>query len=143
MKYQESKQLFSRSKNLNPGGVHSPVRSFKSVGIDPIFFDSAQGAYLHSVDGQEFIDFCQSFGPNILGHRDRDVQDAVESMLNKVWTLGACDPYSVELSQYIVDNVAHVEKVRFVCSGTEAVMTALRVARAATGRQKIINKSLV
>lgn len=133
-----SKELYERSLKVAPGGVHSPVRAFKSVGGEPIFFKSANGAFLTSVDGPSYIDFCQSFGPNLLGHRDRDVQDAVEEAVNTAWTYGACEPYSLELAEWITSRVSVCEKIRFVCSGTEAVMSALRVARAATGRSRIL-----
>lgn len=133
-----SKELFERSLKVAPGGVHSPVRAFKSVGGTPIFFKEAQGAYLTSVEGKRYIDFCQSFGPNILGHRDPDVQEAVLGMIHKAWSFGACEPYSLELAEWITQEIPFVEKLRFVSSGTEAVMSALRVARAATGRQKIL-----
>jgi glutamate-1-semialdehyde 2,1-aminomutase len=134
----ESKSLFERSLNVAPGGVHSPVRAFKSVGGTPIFFRKGKGAILTSVEGQDYVDFCQSFGPLILGHGDPDVLNAVRGALENGWTFGACEPYSLELAEWIVANVKHVEKLRFVCSGTEAVMSALRVARAATGRSKVL-----
>ncbi len=133
-----SKELFERSLRVSPGGVHSPVRSFKSVGREPIFFSSAKGAYINSVEGDRYIDFCQSFGPNILGHRDPDVQAVVSEMIDKVWSLGACDPYSLELSEWIIERLNFIQKLRFVCSGTEAVMSVLRLARAATKREKIL-----
>lgn len=133
-----SKELYERSKKVAPGGVHSPVRAFKSVGGDPIFFKAASGAFLTSVDGPTYIDFCQSFGPNLLGHRDPEVQKEVEAAVNTAWTLGACEPYSLELAEWITARVKVCEKIRFVCSGTEAVMSALRVARAATGRSRIL-----
>lgn len=133
-----SEELFTRSEKIIPGGVHSPVRAFKSVGGTPVFFKEAKGPYLYSVENVEYTDFCQSFGPLILGHRDPDVVKAVSGIMNKAWTFGACEPYSLELAEWIIDSVPHVDKVRFVNSGTEAVMSALRVARAATGRNKII-----
>jgi glutamate-1-semialdehyde 2,1-aminomutase len=133
-----SKELFERSKKVAPGGVHSPVRAFKSVGGEPLFFKSANGAYLTSVEGQSYIDFCQSFGPNLLGHRDPDVAEEVRKAIDVAWTFGACEPYSLELAEWITSRVSAAEKIRFVCSGTEAVMSALRVARAATGRHKVL-----
>ncbi len=133
-----SKEIFSRSYQVSPGGVHSPVRSFRSMGCDPVVFSEGKGAYITSVEGQKYIDFCQSFGPNILGHRDSEVQKKVCSVFNKIWTLGALDPYSVELTEWLVDNISFIDKLRFVCSGTEAVMTALRLARAYTGREKVL-----
>lgn len=133
-----SEKLFTRSLKVAPGGVHSPVRGFKGVGGSPIFFKKAQGAYLTSVDDQSYIDFCQSFGPNLLGHRDPDVEREVRDAIGDAWTFGAADPYSLELAEYLISNISHIEKLRFVCSGTEAVMSALRIARAATGRAKIL-----
>lgn len=130
--------LHTRSLKVSPGGVHSPVRSFKNLGVGPIYFKSAQGAYLEDVTGNRYIDFCQSFGPLILGHRDADVQKEVVEMVNTAWTFGAPEPYSLELAEWITSHVPWAEKVRFVSSGTEAVMSALRVARAATGREKIL-----
>jgi glutamate-1-semialdehyde 2,1-aminomutase len=137
-KHDDSKSLFSRALRVAPGGVHSPVRAFKSVGGQPLFFKSAQGAELVSVEGQRYIDFCQSFGPLLLGHRDPEVTEVVRETLDLAWTFGACEPYSLELAEWIVDRVPHVEKLRFVSSGTEAVMSALRVARAATGRSRVV-----
>lgn len=134
----KSADLFERSLRLSPGGVHSPVRAFKSVGGTPIFFRSAQGALLTSVDGEEYIDFCQSFGPLMLGHRDPEVSEAVREAIETAWSFGACEPYSLELAEWIISRVPWVEMLRFVSSGTEAVMSALRVARAATGRSRIL-----
>jgi len=134
----KSIELFERSRKVAPGGVHSPVRAFKSVGGTPIFFKSAKGAYLESVEGNRYIDFCQSFGPNILGHRDEQVQAEVEQAVRDAWSFGACDPYSLDLAEWICCLVGYPERVRFVCSGTEAVMSALRVARAYTGRDLIL-----
>jgi glutamate-1-semialdehyde 2,1-aminomutase len=114
------------------------VRAFKSVGGTPVFFRSAEGARLRSVDGGSYIDFCQSFGPLILGHRDPDVARAVREAVDTAWSFGACEPYSLELAEWIVERVPWIEKLRFVSSGTEAVMSALRVARAATGRSKVL-----
>src|SRR5438552_3002432 len=133
-----SRKYFERALRVSPGGVHSPVRAFKGVGGTPIFFHSAQGAKLTSVDGYEYIDFCQSFGPLILGHRDLDVSGAVEEAIETAWSFGACEPYSLELAEWITSRLPWVEMVRFVSSGTEAVMSALRVARAATGRNRIL-----
>ncbi|MCG6142873.1 glutamate-1-semialdehyde 2,1-aminomutase [Leptospira bandrabouensis] len=133
-----SEELFQRSKNVVPGGVHSPVRSFASVGGTPIFFSEAKGAYLKSVEGKEFIDYCLSFGPLLFGHRHPEIQEVVEDTVKKAWSFGACEPYSLELAEFITSKIPWAEKIRFVNSGTEAVMSALRVARAATGRSKIL-----
>src|SRR5256884_4426300 len=133
-----SGKYFERALRVCPGGVHSPVRAFKGVGGTPIFFRSAQGAKLTSVDGREYIDFCQSFGPLMLGHRDTDVSGAVEEAIETVWSFGACEPSSLELCEWITSGLPWVEMLRFVPSGTEAVMSALRVARAATNRNRIL-----
>ncbi|MCW7481298.1 glutamate-1-semialdehyde 2,1-aminomutase [Leptospira kanakyensis] len=133
-----SEELFQRSKNVVPGGVHSPVRSFASVGGTPVFFSEASGAYLKSVEGKEYIDYCLSFGPLLFGHRHPEIQEVVEETVRKAWSFGACEPYSLELAEFITSRIPWVEKIRFVNSGTEAVMSALRVARAATGRSKIL-----
>ena len=134
----KSHDLFERSKKVAPGGVHSPVRSFKGIGRPPVFFESAQGAKLISTEGKAYIDYCMSFGPLILGHRDPEVQESVEHMIKTAWSFGACERYSLELAEFITQEIPFVEKLRFVSSGTEAVMSALRVARAATGRHKIL-----
>src|SRR5437868_4898213 len=133
-----SREYFDRASLIAPGGVHSPVRAFKGVGGTPIFFRSAQGGTMTSVDGREYIDFCQSFGPLILGHRDPDVSEAVREAIDTAWSFGACEPYSLELAEWITSRLPWVEMLRFVSSGTEAVMSALRVARAATNRNRIL-----
>src|SRR5712671_3107547 len=133
-----SREYFERALRVSPGGVHSPVRAFKGVGGTPIFFRSAQGGTMTSVDGREYIDFCQSFGPLMLGHRDPEVAEAVRKAIETAWSFGACEPYSLELAEWITSRLPWVEMLRFVSSGTEAVMSALRVARAATGRSKIV-----
>ena len=133
-----SRKYFERALRVSPGGVHSPVRAFKGVGGTPLFFRSAQGGTMTSVDGREYIDFCQSFGPLMLGHRDPDVAEAVKEAISTAWSFGACEPYSLELAEWITSRLPWVEMLRFVSSGTEAVMSALRVARAATGRNLIL-----
>ena len=133
-----SEELFQRSKEVVPGGVHSPVRSFKGLGRGPVFFEKAEGPYLWSVEGKKYIDFCQSFGPLVLGHRDPEVEEEVLRMVKTAWTFGAAEPYSLELAEWICQEIPFVDKIRFVSSGTEAVMSALRVARAVTGRKIIL-----
>src|SRR5215831_10511034 len=133
-----SSEYFDRAVRITPGGVHSPVRAFKGVGGTPVFFRRAQGAKLTSVEGREYIDFCQSFGPLMLGHRDPEVSEAVREAIETAWSFGACEPYSLELAEWITARLPWVEMIRFVSSGTEAVMSALRVARAATGRNWIL-----
>lgn len=130
--------LYARSLRVAPGGVHSPVRAFHSVGGLPIFMERASGAILTDVTGRSFVDFCQSFGPLVLGHRDPDVHAAAVQALEDGWTFGCCEPYSLALAEWITTHVPWAERVRFVSSGTEAVMSALRVARAATGRSRVL-----
>ena len=133
-----SEALFDRALRVTPGGVHSPVRAFRSVGGSPVFFARGKGPRLVSVDGRSYIDFCQSFGPLILGHADADVARAVHDAVDDGWSFGACEPYSLALAEFITTRLPWAERVRFVSSGTEAVMSALRVARAATGRSRIL-----
>jgi glutamate-1-semialdehyde 2,1-aminomutase len=134
----KSEALFERAKKVAPGGVHSPVRGFRGVGGTPRFFERAKGARFWDVDGHEYIDFCLSWGPLMLGHQDSDVLEAVKGALTRGWTFGAAEPYSLELAEFIQNEIPFVQKMRFVNSGTEAVMSALRLARAATGRSKIL-----
>lgn len=133
-----SEELFARSLKVAPGGVHSPVRAFRSVGGTPIFFQAANGAYLESVEKQKYIDFCMSFGPHLLGHRDPEIEEVVHRAVQTAWSFGTCEPYSLELAEWVCQKLPWVERLRFVTSGTEAVMSALRVARAATGRDLIL-----
>jgi glutamate-1-semialdehyde 2,1-aminomutase len=133
-----SDSLFSRSKLVSPGGVHSPVRAFKGVGGTPRFMTGGQGALIRDVDGRELIDFCMAFGPLILGHGNKAVRDAAVNAIDRGWSLGTCEPYSLALAEFITSRIPWVESIRFVNSGTEAVMSALRVARGATGRDKIL-----
>lgn len=130
--------LFEKSQALVPGGVHSPVRSFKGLPLSPRFIKEAYGAYLKDVEGKEYIDFCMSFGPLILGHRDPEVEAALTAGLQRGWSFGACEPYSLALAEFIIGKIPFIEQIRFVNSGTEAVMTALRLARAIAGKRKII-----
>ena len=131
-------ELFERSKKIVPGGVHSPVRSFKGMPLGPRFFQKAQGAYFTDVEGKSYLDFCLSFGPLILGHAPAVVREAMEQQISRGWSYGACEPYSLELAEYILKGLPYGEMLRFVNSGTEAVMTALRLAKGYTGRNKII-----
>jgi glutamate-1-semialdehyde 2,1-aminomutase len=133
-----SEELFTRARRVSPGGVHSPVRAFRGVGGTPRFMTGGAGAYLRDVDGREYVDFCMAFGPLILGHADPGVRLAAEAALARGWSLGTAEPYSLELAELITAHVPWVQSIRFVNSGTEAVMSALRVARAATGRSKIV-----
>ena len=131
-------ELFLKAKKLVPGGVHSPVRSFKGLHTTPRFFKEAAGAYITDVEDKKYLDFCMSFGPMILGHRNPIVESALKDALTRGWSYGACEPYSLELVEYLLSRLPHVEQMRFVNSGTEAVMTAIRLARGVTSRSKII-----
>jgi glutamate-1-semialdehyde 2,1-aminomutase len=131
-------ELFDQSKKLVPGGVHSPVRSFKGLHTTPRFIKRGDGAYIWDVEGNKYIDFCMSFGPLILGHRNRKVENNLKAALENGWSYGASEPYSLELAEFLISKLPHIEQIRFVSSGTEAVMTALRLARGVTGRNKII-----
>lgn len=131
-------ELFKKSKELVPGGVHSPVRSFKGLHTTPRFIEKADGAYIHDVEGNSYIDFCMSFGPLVLGHKNDKVEEELKKALSRGWSYGACEPYSLDLAEYLLGRLPFVEQIRFVNSGTEAVMTALRLARGATKRNKII-----
>ena len=133
-----SNELFEKSKKLVPGGVHSPVRSFKGLHTTPRFINRGRGAKIWDEEGKEYIDFCMSFGPLILGHQDPEVKEAITRALDNGWTFGACEKYSLELAEFIVNKICFIEQIRFVNSGTEAVMTAVRLARGITGRSKII-----
>jgi glutamate-1-semialdehyde 2,1-aminomutase len=130
--------LFTKSKKLVPGGVHSPVRSFKGLHTTPRFFKKADGAYITDVEDKKYIDFCMSFGPLILGHRNPIVEKSLHEALERGWSYGACEPYSLELAEFLLSKLPHIDQLRFVNSGTEAVMTALRLARGVTGKNKII-----
>jgi len=133
-----SEELFTRAQRVTPGGVHSPVRAFGMVGGTPLFIESAHAARLTCADGREYLDFCMAFGPLILGHTDPDVSTAVIAAVHRGWSYGAADAISLELAELIVRHIDWVDRVRFVNSGTEAVMTALRLARAVTGRDKVL-----
>lgn len=133
-----SDQYFKKALDLFPGGVNSPVRAFRSVHGDPLFIDRGDGPHLFDVDGNRYLDFCCSWGPLILGHRAPSVIAAIEKAMAKGLTFGAPNHYSLELGQLIIDNNRFVDKIRFVSSGTEAVMSAVRLARGATNRTKVV-----
>lgn len=138
MKTTDQTKLFEKSKKFVPGGVHSPVRSFKGLHTTPRFIEKAKGAKIWDVEGKDYIDFCMSFGPLILGHANDQVEEALHQQLKKGWSYGACETYSLELAEFLVERLPHIEQIRFVNSGTEAVMTAVRLARGASGKRKII-----
>jgi glutamate-1-semialdehyde 2,1-aminomutase len=130
--------IYERAKKLMPGGVSSPVRALKSVGGNPLFVDKAKGAYLWDVNGKDYIDLCMSFGPLIFGHANENIVETVKHVLSKGTSFGTSTPGEVELAEKIVNSHPAVSWVRFVNSGTEAVMSAIRLARAATNRDLII-----
>lgn len=138
MKNKASEQLFEKAKNYFPGGVNSPVRAFRSVGGTPLFIDKGKGSHIWDADGNEYIDYCCSWGPLILGHANDKVLNAVDKTMHKGTSFGAPTHLENELAELIVGNNPFIEKLRFVSSGTEAVMSAIRLARGYTGRNKIL-----
>src|SRR5688572_1829702 len=132
MKRSRSRDAFRRAKQFLVGGVNSPVRAFKSVGGTPLFFDRASGAALFDVDGNRYVDFCMSWGALALGHADPGTVAAVRAQALKGTSFGAPTPYETELASLIRRHMPSCEKLRFTSSGTEAVMTAIRIARGAT-----------
>jgi len=138
MKTQKNIRSFRNAKKVIPGGVNSPVRAFRAVGAKPIFIERAKGQYLYDVDGNKYIDYCLSWGPMILGHADKYVLGEVKKVMAKGTSFGVPTELETKLARMIVKAVDSVEKVRLVSSGTEAVMTAVRLARGCTGRDKII-----
>jgi glutamate-1-semialdehyde 2,1-aminomutase len=135
---ERSEQLFAEALDLLPGGVSSPVRAFRAVGGSPLFVERGEGAYLVDVDGNRYVDYVLSWGPLILGHAHPRVVAALEEALRKGTSFGAPSPLELELAVLIREAMPTLELVRFVSSGTEATMSALRVARAFTGREKIV-----
>lgn len=138
MKKTTSEEYFERAKRVIPGGVNSPVRAFLSVGGTPRFIESAHGARLVDVEGREYIDYLSSWGPMLLGHCNEKVTAAVEAAMKSGISFGAATVREVELAELITSLVPNIEMIRMVNSGTEAVMSALRLARGYTGREKVI-----
>src|SRR5690606_23422614 len=138
MKYQRSSALFAEAQKVIPGGVNSPVRAFKAVGGTPIFVEKAKGAYLYDADGNKLIDYVNSWGPMILGHANETVVDAVIGKAKKGTSFGMPTEIETEIAALAVSMVPNIDKIRFVNSGTEACMSAVRLARGFTGREKII-----
>ena len=124
-----NKEAFSEAKKYIPGGVNSPVRAFGSVGGEPVMIDHAKGAYLYDVEGKKYLDFIQSWGPLIFGHCDKDIEDAIISAVKQGVSYGAPSPKETALAKLICDEFKQIDKIRFVSSGTEATMSAIRVAR--------------
>jgi len=138
MLYQRSSTLFEEAYKYIPGGVNSPVRAFKSVGGVPIFMKSGKGAYLTDEDGRTYIDYINSWGPAILGHTHPEVLEALKLQAEKGFSFGAPTELETEIAKFIVENVPNVDQIRMVSSGTEACMSAIRLARGYTEREKII-----
>ena len=141
MKYQRSSQLFKQAKSVIPGGVNSPVRAFKAVGGNPVFVESAEGAYLYDVDGNRLIDYINSWGPMIMGHAFKPVIDAVIEKAKNGTSFGMPTQIETKIADLAVSMVPNIDKIRFVNSGTEACMSAVRLARGYTGKEKIIKFS--
>jgi glutamate-1-semialdehyde 2,1-aminomutase len=134
----KSESLFERAQARMPGGVNSPVRAFRAVGGTPIFFERALGAYLWDVDGKRYIDYVGSWGPMLAGHTHPAVVAAVQQAAARALSYGAPTEAEIELAEMLCRLVPSLERVRLVSSGTEATMTALRLARGATGRSLIV-----
>ena len=130
--------LFEQSQKFSPGGVNSPVRAFRAVGGTPIFFQRGKGAYLYDADGKEYIDYVGSWGPMILGHAHPEVIAAVQRVAENSLSFGAPTETELEMAQLLCEILPSMEQVRLVSSGTEAMMTAIRLARGFTGRNAII-----
>ena len=135
---QKSSELFDRAKTLFPGGVNSPVRAFKSVDGVPLFFKRGEGCHVWDEDGNQFIDFCCSWGPLILGHNHSGVKSSILEALENGTSFGAPTEWENKLGGLILDRNPFIDKIRFVSSGTEAVMSGIRLARGYTGRDKIV-----
>ena len=138
MNFSASKKLFAAAQKVIPGGVNSPVRAFRAVGGQPIFIDRAEGPYIWDVDGNRYIDYVLSWGPLILGHAHPEVVEALHRAVKRGTSFGAPTALETELAELVCEMVPSAEQVRFVNSGTEATMSVLRLARAFTGRDKII-----
>ena len=138
IKREHSSELFEKAKKYFPGGVNSPVRAFKAVHGNPLFIEKGDGCHLYDVDGNKFIDFCCSWGPLILGHNNPKIRERVSNALANGLTFGAPNATENDLAELILKHHKYLEKIRFVNSGTEAVMSALRLARGFTGRNKVV-----
>ncbi len=133
-----SRKLFDAAREVIPGGVNSPVRAFTAVGGDPLFFNRGRGALMYDVDGNEYIDYVSSWGPLILGHAHESIVRGIQETLRDGTSFGAPNPHEVDLARLVVEVVPGIEKVRMVNSGTEATLSALRLARAFTGRELVV-----
>lgn len=138
LKREKSQALFEKAKSYFPGGVNSPVRAFRSVGGTPLFIEKGKGSHIWDADGNEFIDYCGSWGPLILGHANDKVIEAIKKTVENGSSFGAPTALENELAELILSNNSYIQKIRFVSSGTEAVMSAIRLARGYTKRTKIL-----
>ena len=138
MSHKISHNLFGKAQGVIPGGVNSPVRACKSVGADPVFIERADGSMVYDADGNRYIDYVGSWGPMILGHRHPQVIESIQSVLSRGTSFGAPTDLEIELAELVIEAVPTVELVRMVNSGTEATMSAIRLARGTTGRDTII-----
>ncbi|MCU9812273.1 glutamate-1-semialdehyde 2,1-aminomutase [Paraclostridium sp. AKS81] len=137
-KNEKSLKIYEEATKYIPGGVNSPVRAFKSVGLDPVFIDRAEGCKIYDVDGNEYIDYICSWGPLMLGHSPKEIVDGIEEIVKKGTSYGVPTAIEVDMAKLIVEAYPAIDQVRMVNSGTEATMSALRVARAYTNRNKIL-----
>jgi len=135
---QKSKKLFMEAQKVIPGGVNSPVRAFRAVGLDPLFVSRARGSKIYDAEGRVYVDYVSSWGPMILGHAHPKVRQAMSKALSRGWSYGAATELEVRLAQKISQAIPSMELLRMVSSGTEAAMSALRVARGFTGRDKVL-----
>lgn len=133
-----SKEAFERAKKVMPGGVNSPVRAFKSVGLTPAFIERGRGSRIEDIDGNTYIDYIGSWGPLILGHAHPEVVEAIKTVAERGTSFGAPTLIETEMAELVCQRVPSIEVVRMVNSGTEATMSALRLARGFTGRSKIV-----
>ena len=138
MNYQRSSALFDEAYQYIPGGVNSPVRAFKSVGGVPVFMKSAKGAYMTDADDNTYIEYINSWGPAILGHTHPEVLEAIKKQAEKGFSYGTPTELETEIAKFIVENVPNIDQIRMVSSGTEACMSAIRLARGFTKKDKFI-----
>ena len=138
MNFAKSQSLYERAASIIPGGVNSPVRACKSVGADPLFIERGEGCFIYDADGNRYIDYIGSWGPLILGHRHPAVEEAIIKVLERGTSFGAPTDLEIQLAEMVIDAVESVDVVRMVNSGTEATMSAIRLARGVTGRDIVV-----
>ena len=138
MQFTKSIDAFKKAQQVIPGGVNSPVRAFKSVNLNPVFIQKGKGSILTDIDGNQYIDFLASWGPLIFGHAHDTILAAISDAAQKGTSYGAPTEYETKMAELIIEMVPSIEKVRMVSSGTEATMSAIRLARGFTGREAIL-----